>query len=318
MNLRSLYALIGIIPFLLESCSQKTPEQEKLIKVSVANFNSSHYTEAIKGFDKLIQLDSTDYVSWSFRGKTLFLLKRDDEALYSFNKALSINPKYNDGYADRSTYYSLKGQSEQALQDINIALKGNPDDTSFLLIRSWDFIKSNKFDSAILDCNHLLKIDPKNSEAFYNRAFAFKGIGNFDKALMDLNSAIEINPKAPGPYNDRGYILLSQLKYALAIPDFTKSIQLARVEDSSIKAYSYNNRGFCQYKFGNLEEALNDVNTSIQILPGNSYAYKNRALIYLGMKRNSEACADLELSLKLGFIKKYGNEVLTLQSKNCK
>jgi len=64
--------------------------------------------------------------------------------------------------------------------------------------------------------------------------------------------------------------------------------------------------------------ALQDVNKSIGLYPGNSYAYRNRALIYLALNKTGEACADLDAALSLGFAQRYGPEVAELKNKNCK
>ena len=187
-----------------------------------------------------------------------------------------------------------------------------------LELRASYFIRGNKFDSAISDCNYLLQLDPKNAKALYFRGSALKKTGNIDKALTDFDNAIKISPNSAEIHNDRGFIFIAQEKYNLAILDFTKSIQLAEIKDTTGKAYSYNNLGFCQYKNGNLEQALKDVNYSIKLLPTNPYAYRNRALIFLEMKKKAQACADIELSLNLGFTAKFGDEVIKLQIKNCK
>lgn len=64
--------------------------------------------------------------------------------------------------------------------------------------------------------------------------------------------------------------------------------------------------------------ALEDINNSISILPANSYAFKNRGLVYLAMKRKEEACTDFMKALSLGFEKYYGEEVNKLIKANCK
>lgn len=313
-----LLVLIAITIFQLQVCGQNKQKQEKLVRESTIAFNAGHYTNALNGFDKLISLDSADYASWAFRARTLYFLKRDDEALFAFNKAIAINPKYYECYSYRATFYSLNGQFELAIKDINMALIGKKDDTKLLETRAGYFLRSNKFDNAISDCNYLLQLDPKNAKILYFRGIALKKTGNIEKALADFNNSIEINPNNAEIHNDRGFVFIAQEKYNLAITDFTKSIQLTETKDTAGKAYSYNNLGFCQYKNGDLEQALKDVNYSIKLLPTNPYAYRNRALIFLEMKKKAEACADIELSLQLGFTKNFGNEVIKLQTKNCK
>jgi tetratricopeptide (TPR) repeat protein len=71
------------------------------------------------------------------------------------------------------------------------------------------------------------------------------------------------------------------------------------------------------YKLGRTKEALTDVNKSLKLDEANSYAYKNRALIYLEMKDTGKACEDLNKALELGFTEQYGNEVKELKIKHC-
>jgi tetratricopeptide (TPR) repeat protein len=66
-----------------------------------------------------------------------------------------------------------------------------------------------------------------------------------------------------------------------------------------------------------LKGALDDVNHSLQLYPQNSYAYKNRALIFIAMKQYSKACADLQIAIQLGFTQMYGDEVKNLLEQYC-
>lgn len=318
MNTKITNFLIVFCIFQLIACSQKSQERDKLAKESIDNFNSNRYSEALISFDKLIKLDSNNYMSWFFRGRTLILLNRNDEALLSFNKTQLLNPNYYETYHYRAMIYNINGHPEKSLNDINIAINGKMNDTNLILLRAGYYLNCNKFDSAIIDCNFLIKLNPKNADALYYRSTAFEKLGNLEKAVTDLNNAIDINPNDPDILNYRGSIFITQEKYKLAIQDCIKSIQLIGVNNSITKAYSYNNLSFCQYKNNDFDEALKNVNISIQLLPSNSFAFKNRALIYLAMNKNSQACNDLDESLRLGFTEIYGNEVLNLKSKYCK
>jgi tetratricopeptide (TPR) repeat protein len=78
-----------------------------------------------------------------------------------------------------------------------------------------------------------------------------------------------------------------------------------------------NNRGFIKYKMNDLTGALEDINNSILLVADNSFAFKNRGLVYIAMNRNNEACADFQKAIYLGFSTNYGTEVEELQKKFC-
>ena len=62
---------------------------------------------------------------------------------------------------------------------------------------------------------------------------------------------------------------------------------------------------------------MDDINRSLKLYPQNSYALRNRALVYLAMNNKIKACEDLHESLKQGFTLMYGDEVENLAKENC-
>jgi regulator of sirC expression with transglutaminase-like and TPR domain len=63
---------------------------------------------------------------------------------------------------------------------------------------------------------------------------------------------------------------------------------------------------------------MKDINHSLDLLPTNSYAYKNRALVYFDLAEKNKGCADLEKAIELGYTKQYGNKVEKLNNEKCK
>ena len=100
--------------------------------------------------------------------------------------------------------------------------------------------------------------------------------------------------------------------YQTAIQFFNKVLELDPNEP-----LGYSNRAYNRYKLGQLDSSLTDINLSLRLYPGNSYAYRTRSLIYLSLKDNAKACADMEEALRLGFTKMYGDEVERLKKEHC-
>jgi regulator of sirC expression with transglutaminase-like and TPR domain len=70
-------------------------------------------------------------------------------------------------------------------------------------------------------------------------------------------------------------------------------------------------------KLNDLKGALKDVNKAIELNPYNSYAFRNRALIYLTMKEKEKACEDLHAAVRKGFTEEFGYEVRDSIDNNC-
>ncbi len=56
--------------------------------------NLDKLDEAIKAFDKAIEIDAQYTYAWYNKGHVLELLDKFDEAIKAFDKAIEINPQY--------------------------------------------------------------------------------------------------------------------------------------------------------------------------------------------------------------------------------
>lgn len=118
---------------------------------------------------------------------------------------------------------------------------------------------------------------------------------------------------------ERFYLWIKK-NYENVIKDFDKALQIIieNEEGENFKAFAFNNRGFAYHKNGDNNQALKDINHSLDLLPTNAYAYKNRGLIYLEIQEYAKACADLEKAIELGYTKQYGKEVEKLIEEKCR
>jgi tetratricopeptide (TPR) repeat protein len=121
--------------------------------------------EAIKLFDKSIELNQTEYVVWFNRGMAKSMLKDYEGALPDYEQTLKLYPEYKKGYLNRGTAKKHLTDYEGAIQDYSLALK----------------------------------IDPNYSDAFYNRGLVYEMLDKKDSACIDFKKAKENGDK----YADR-------------------------------------------------------------------------------------------------------------------
>lgn len=116
----------------------------------------------------------------------------------------------------------------------------------------------------------------------------------FEPALASYTKAIEESPTA-GAYYSRGATYSALNRFAEAIPDFTKTIELA----PDYKGV-YWSRGFSYMNLRKPKEAVADYTKSIEKQPEfNKAAYSWRAKIYYNLLEWEKAKADLEEVLKI-------------------
>jgi tetratricopeptide (TPR) repeat protein len=92
-------------------------------------------------------------------------------------------------------------------------------------------------------------------------------------SLTLYNNVLLQYPDFSGALNDRGVALASEGKFEAALKDYNKAIR-----NDPLFYKTYTNRANIRYRLGDIEEALEDLNTSIKIHP-NAVAYYNRGNI---------------------------------------
>jgi len=90
------------------------------------------YAEAVKAFNKAIEIDPKNGFALSSKGDVLLYLNRNEEALKAFNKAIEIDPK--NGYALKGKGLALANldRNEEALDAFKNAVEIFPKDKEFI------------------------------------------------------------------------------------------------------------------------------------------------------------------------------------------
>jgi tetratricopeptide (TPR) repeat protein len=163
-----------------------------------------------------------------------------------------------------------------------------------LIIESESFISQGDLEQATEKLNHALIVDPKNSDAKRKllaihiekdeTEYAFDLVCEL---LQDLESDIDLlNIKASC------LVDLDRLDESLEL--FNSIIQ-----DSPDFYLAYGGRGVVYFKFGEIDNALKDLNFAIKHTKKNGYLYLHRSVIYIEQEEYKKALRDLDKALRL-------------------
>ncbi|MGA9097468.1 MAG: tetratricopeptide repeat protein [Methanotrichaceae archaeon] len=123
------------------------------------------FLQAIKYFDKAIELDPKDVKSWNNKGICLLSISRFDDAIACIDKTIEIDPQHAFYWYNRGVCMDRLGHVDEAIQS---------------------------FDKAI-------ELYPKYAEAWFNKAVALESKGGEKKAAIDAwRSYIRISAKDRG------------------------------------------------------------------------------------------------------------------------
>lgn len=225
------------------------------------------FKDALKDFDMAIKLDSSQSKFYYYRGLYKYEFRADSKgALVDFRKEVKFSPLANNGWRLKGQMESKLGKTENALNSFSRALELYPSDTKAYLYRSLLYNRERKTQPALADIRIAYSIDSFDVEIVNCYGYLLGVAGKYDSAIMYLNRASYLKPN-----------------YALA----------------------YNNRAYSEIQLGRFGKAKEDVDISLRLNHRNAYAYRNKALYLLKIKRHAEVCAQIDSGLKYTFGDQY-------------
>lgn len=123
--------------------------------------------------------------------------------------------------------------------------------------------------------------------------------GDVQGALVDVSAAIQSDPESAMAYTYRGEVYMSDANYGAAKTDFDKAIEL-----KSRSSLAFYDRALLKIQMGELDEAMEDLNSALKIFGKNpnevltiSNIYAKRAQLNLWMKNWDAAISDYDTAI---------------------
>ena len=195
-------------------------------KCGVILSEANLHEEALKYFDKAIQIKPNTYEFRNNRGLAYFRARRYKEAVEELTIAMRLNRLKPSSYANRGEAYTFLNEYDLAMADFDKAIELSPKEAwvYFKKANALDFF--NKSDLAIQYYTRTLTLDPFYIYAYNNRGILYKQKGLYDLALKDYTRAIELNPGLAEAYTNRANLYRIQGDLTKALEDQNKAAQL--------------------------------------------------------------------------------------------
>jgi tetratricopeptide (TPR) repeat protein len=277
---------------------------------------------AILNFNKAIELNPDYADAYMNRGAAYAESADYGQAIRDYNKAIELNPDIEYAYYGRGLAYYYSGNPEQAILDYNRAIELDPNYAYAYLGRGLAYHQAGNAEQAVLDFEQYLKLAPPDAS---NRATVAKAIRRIKFASNSVTRYIIFIPfiilflaetfwilrARPAA---RRLILQQLLPAHIGIPIavfglLTKQRPLifsALVISIGIVLAQfllhlppYYRRAHKRFQGGDLNNALDLINKSIQARPNSSEAYYLRSLIYLALKLPGKAEQDARKAIQI-------------------
>ena len=150
----------------------------------VAKNDLKQYEEAIKDYDKAIELNPNYSEAYNNRGKDKYNLGLYKEAIEDFNKAIELNPNNSNSYNFRgNAKYNLKLYKE-AIKDYDKAIELNPHYSN-----TYSNIGLNKINLVLYEED--IELNTNYSKYYFNKALSKQLLANNTENKEEYNKLIE-------------------------------------------------------------------------------------------------------------------------------
>ena len=218
-----------------------------------------HYEDALKAYEKSLEIDPDDFVVWTNKGNALKKLKRYKEALKAFEKSIDLEPAGVKAWINKCDVLAELGRYEEAFKALDKAIKLNPD-FSVPLRFAGKLAEIGRYEEAFKALDYAIKLNP---DYIVPLRFADKlaEIGRYEEAFKALDKTIELNPD----YNGLLYLAIRLEKlgrYEEAFKAYDKAIEF--IPDDAIAWYK---KGLMLKKLNRNEEAHIAFDKAIELRP---------------------------------------------------
>src|SRR5579871_331905 len=221
---------------------RKQPKPAYLTTLGVALLKLRRHDDALKAFDKAVQLKPDEAEPWWHMANVLIEAGRSSEALLCLEHTLRLNPQHGDAAYQAGHILHALERFEEALVYLDRSAELRPDHALTLHMRALILKELNRLEEALANNQRAIELDPANADACNNMGAILGALGRFDEALCWYDRSLAIQP------------------------DVVRTLM---------------NKGGALVELRRLNEAMNAYDRAIAVDPGYAEAVWNRALLHL-------------------------------------
>jgi protein O-GlcNAc transferase len=131
------------------------------------------------------------------QGNALASQAQDRDAIRCYEKILELAPRNLDAINNRGNCLTLLAEFAQAIKSYDAVIAARPNDLRAHCNRANALKQLGRAHEALAEYERVLKPDPGNADALYNRGNLFTDLGLPKEAIRDLRRALALNPNDP-------------------------------------------------------------------------------------------------------------------------
>ncbi|MGO8913941.1 MAG: tetratricopeptide repeat protein [Bradyrhizobium sp.] len=237
MGLLSLHArqYDHAVEWISRAISQQ-PKTDYLTSLGTTLANQGWREEALKVFDKAVQLNPLDADLWRNLGNALVDVERPTDAILSFQHALKLNRRHWDAANKAGHLLYQSERSEEALACFNLCDELRPNEFQTLFWRALTLHALKRLEEALADNRRALALDPTNADTCNSIGNVLRSLGRNEEALSWFDRSLKLQPDTAAILTNKAVSLVELRRFDEAFAAYHR----ARTIDPSHAAAEWN------------------------------------------------------------------------------
>jgi tetratricopeptide (TPR) repeat protein len=202
---------------------RKDPKPAYLTTLGTALLNLRRHDDALKVFDKAVQLKPDDPELWSNFGEALVEAGRLADAVTCFGRALQIDPRRWDTAYNSGMLLRQLGRLDEALVCFDACERLRPGQAATLHLRALVLDALGRFEESLCDNRRANELDRGNPYICNCLGHNLMHLGRDDEALPWFDRALRVQPAFVEALNNKAFSLAQLHRFDEAFAVYAKS-----------------------------------------------------------------------------------------------
>jgi len=153
----------------------------------------SMYDKALEYFNKSLELDQSDSVTWANKASVLDDLERYDEAITCIDIAMDLDTENNDLLAYKGFSLVSAERFNEAITWLDKATQLDPNQSTIWGYKACAFYNLDKYDEALKSCDRAIELDSNNAIGWFWKGNILSHHEKYDEALKCYEESLKID-----------------------------------------------------------------------------------------------------------------------------
>jgi len=274
------FDLTGTFPISELVPGSDPPERIRALSYFLACFtylSRGDFEQGLEYFNKALEYEDSapvEMIAATYSLRSFINLQWRNDALTALadaNRAIDMDPENPIHYTYRGACYESMGELEDALEDYLTVKELDPSDPENLYNLSRLYQDLGYYDMAIDAINVAILLVPGDECYLNTRGCVYNYMGEYQAAADDISGALELNPDYPTGWANLACAERELGNLTEAIRCFSNAIEY-QTDIALISSYM-RNRGICYERLEDLDSAISNYTSSLELCPGTSANY---------------------------------------------